>query len=98
MDCNTCIRIDHHSSFGTHTSPSISLGYDVNAKTNVYAAYKEYFLAPTPYQLFDGFNGNRNLKPETGHEWSLGVHHKSVKLGTAISTSLVAVQKIKLVG
>lgn len=70
------IRIDHHSSFGTHTSPSISLGYDVNAKTNVYAAYKEYFLAPTPYQLFDGFNGNRNLKPETGHEFDLGVHHK----------------------
>ena len=70
------IRVDHHSSFGTHTSPSISLGYDVNAKTNVYAAYKEYFLAPTPYQLFDGFNGNRNLKPETGHEFDLGVHHK----------------------
>lgn len=70
------IRIDHHSSFGTHTSPSISLGYDVNAKTNVYAAYKEYFLAPTPYQLFDGFNGNRDLKPETGREFDLGVHHK----------------------
>ena len=70
------IRVDHHSSFGTHTSPSISLGYDVNEKTNVYAAYKEYFLAPTPYQLFDGFNGNRNLNPETGHEFDLGVHHK----------------------
>ena len=70
------IRGDHHSSFGTHTSPSISLGYDVKCKTNVYAAYKEYFLAPTPYQLFDGFNGNRNLKPETGHEFDLGVHHK----------------------
>ncbi|MDU3385235.1 MAG: TonB-dependent receptor, partial [Veillonella sp.] len=70
------IRVDHHSSFGTHTSPSISLGYDVNEKTNVYAAYKEYFLAPTPYQLFDGYNGNRNLKPETGHEFDLGVHHK----------------------
>ena len=33
------IRVDHHSSFGTHTSPSISLGYNVNEKTNVYAAY-----------------------------------------------------------
>ena len=70
------VRLDHHSSFGTHTSPSISVGYDVNAKTNVYAAYKEYFLAPTPYQLFDGTNGNRNLKPETGREFDLGVHHK----------------------
>ncbi|ETJ34641.1 TonB-dependent receptor, partial [human gut metagenome] len=26
------IRVDHHSSFGTHTSPSISLGYDVNER------------------------------------------------------------------
>ena len=64
------IRVDHHSSFGTHTSPSISLGYDVNEKTNVYAAYKEYFLAPTPYQLFDGFNNlsffSRSTKDKIG--------------------------------
>ena len=26
------VRVDHHSAFGTHTSPSISIGYDVNAK------------------------------------------------------------------
>lgn len=70
------IRIDHHSAFGTHTSPHISLGYDVNDRTNIYVSYNEYFLAPTPYQLFDGYNGNRNLDPETGREWDFGVHHK----------------------
>lgn len=70
------IRMDHHSAFGTHTSPHVALGYDINDRTNVYVSYNEYFLAPTPYQLFDGFNGNRNLNPETGHEWDFGVHHK----------------------
>lgn len=70
------VRVDHHSAFGTHTSPHVSLGYDVNERTNVYVAYNEYFLAPAPYQLFDGYNGNRNLKPESGREWDLGVHHK----------------------
>lgn len=70
------IRVDHHSEFGSHTSPHISLGYDVNEKTNVYVSYNEYFLAPTPYQLFSDNYGNRNLKPETGHEVDFGVHHQ----------------------
>ena len=70
------IRVDHHSEFGSHTSPHISLGYDVNEKTNVYVSYNEYFLAPPPYQLFSETYGNRNLKPETGHEVDFGVHHQ----------------------
>lgn len=70
------VRVDHHSEFGTHTSPHIALGYDVNDKTNIYLAYNEYFLAPTPYQLFSQNYGNPNLKPETGHEIDFGVHHQ----------------------
>lgn len=70
------LRLDHHSAFGTHTSPHMSVGYDVNDKTNVYLAYNRFFVAPSAYQLYDQYSGNANLKPEQGYEWSAGVHHK----------------------
>lgn len=69
------IRLDHHSSFGTQTSPHISLGYDPNDATNVYLSFNSYFVAPTPFQLFDSVYGNDGLKPETGHAWELGMTH-----------------------
>lgn len=69
-------RVDHHSAFGTNTSPHISLAYDVNDKTNVYVSYNEYFLAPTAYQLYGLYGANKNLKPETGYEIDFGVHHQ----------------------
>lgn len=70
------LRLDHHSAFGTHTSPHMSVGYDVNDKTNVYLAYNRFFVAPSAYQLYDPSYGNAHLKPEQGYEWSAGVHHK----------------------
>ena len=36
------LRLDHHSAFGTHTSPHMSVGYDENDKTTVYVAYNRY--------------------------------------------------------
>lgn len=70
------LRVDHHSTFGTHTSPHMSVGYDINDKTNVYVAYNRFFVAPSAYQLFDSYYGNRDLDPEQGYEWTMGVHHK----------------------
>ena len=70
------LRLDHHSAFGTHTSPHMSVSYDVNDKTNVYLAYNRFFVAPSDFQLYAPSYGNANLKPEQGYEWSTGVHHK----------------------
>ena len=69
------IRQDHHSYYGNHTTPSITLGYKQNENTNYFVAYKEYFVAPNQYQLFSPY-GNFNLKPETGDTVEAGIHHK----------------------
>lgn len=69
------IRVDRHSEFGTHTSPSISFGYKQNEKTNYYLNYKEFFVAPDMYQLYASWYGNRNLDPEEGGTWEFGVNH-----------------------
>ena len=71
------VRIDHHSEFGTHTSPSLSIGFKANEKTNYYVNYKTFFVAPSLYQLYAGYGtGNKDLKPQEGNTIEFGINHQ----------------------
>ena len=71
------VRIDHHSEFGTHTSPSLSIGFKANERTNYYVNYKTFFVAPSLYQLYAGYgSGNKDLKPQEGNTIELGINHQ----------------------
>ncbi len=70
------IRYDNHSSFGGYTTPRINLGFKQNDNTNYYISYSEFFIAPTPYQLYNATYGNQDLKPEDGHTVEAGMSHK----------------------
>lgn len=80
------IRLDHNSKYGNHTSPSLSVGYKANEKTNYYVNYKTFFVAPDLYALYmyDKFvgkytsiyMGNKDLKPAEGNTIEFGVNHK----------------------
>ena len=71
------IRHDSNSAFGSHNSPSVSLGYDIDPMTHAYMSYTGYFITPTPYQLYGkstwGNHGNPNLKPESGNTKEIGI-------------------------
>ena len=74
------VRVDHHSTFGTHTSPSLSVGFKQSENTNYYVNYKTFFVAPNLYQLFGsdayfGHVGNKNLKPQEGNTIEFGINH-----------------------
>ena len=74
------MRVDHHSTFGTHTSPSLSVGFKQSENTNYYVNYKTFFVAPNLYQLFGsdayfGHVGNKNLKPQEGNTIEFGINH-----------------------
>ena len=78
------VRVDHHSAFGTHTSPSLSIGFKQNENTNYYFNYKTFFVAPNMYQLYaPGFTfggtyyptGNKDLKPQEGNTIEFGINH-----------------------
>lgn len=68
------VRVDHHSMFGTHTSPSVSVGYKQNDRTNYYLNYKSFFVAPNMSKLY-GIYGNPDLKPQEGNTIEFGVNH-----------------------
>lgn len=68
------IRFDHHSTFGNHTTPALTVGYKADENTNYYFGYKEFFVAPDLYQLYDAWSGNKNLKPQKGGTWQFGIN------------------------
>lgn len=70
------VRYDNHSWAGEKTTPNINLGYTFDNKTNMYFGYSRFFVAPTLYQYTDPTYGNRQLKPETGYNYELGINHK----------------------
>ena len=67
------IRHDRNSAFGSHNSPSVSLGFDLDPMTHAYVSYSAYFLTPTPNQLYAPIYGNADLKPESGNTRELGI-------------------------
>ncbi|WP_231036092.1 TonB-dependent receptor plug domain-containing protein [Pectinatus sottacetonis] len=70
------VRYDDNSGFGKHSTPSFNLGYLVDSKTNVYISYSDYFLTPTPSQLYNTYYGNPDIKPETGINKEIGINHR----------------------
>ena len=78
------IRYDHHSAYGSHTSPKIGVTYNATDHFRIKANYGDGFKAPTLLQLYSDLDtpmgrswvhltGNPNLKPEKSKSWDLGV-------------------------
>ena len=78
------VRYDDNSSFGNHATPRFNLGYKQNDRTNYYLSYSEFFITPTPYQLYNSTYGNSSLRPEDGRTVEAGINHKIDDTLTAV--------------
>ena len=78
------VRFDHHNKYGNHWIPRISVNYNANDKTQVYASYGRVFHAPKADDLYwfqidtwgTGYYGNPDLKAETGVTANIGINHR----------------------
>lgn len=74
------VRYDKHEEYGSYTSPKVVANYQADEKTNFYASWGKFFIAPNFVQLYykDSYGnyGNPNLKPEKGRSWEIGVNHQ----------------------
>ncbi|MEG6585158.1 TonB-dependent receptor plug domain-containing protein [Dendrosporobacter sp. 1207_IL3150] len=82
------VRYDNHDVYGNQTTPQASLNYKVSDKTSYYVSWGEVFNAPRFDDLYwphsvetwgsttYTYDGNPNLKPETGWSSDFGIKHK----------------------
>jgi vitamin B12 transporter len=67
------VRFDDHSRFGSAWTLGANGSVALGGAWRVRASYGEGFKAPTLYQLFGGFVGNPELKPETSRSYDAAV-------------------------
>ncbi len=89
------IRYDHHSMYGSNTSPKLGVTYKVDDTFRVKANYGKGFRAPNIPQLYYNFRrlmgnshvtlyGNPNLKAETSTSWDIGIEKEWGKANTSL--------------
>lgn len=91
------VRIDHHDSFGTHTSPKIGATYSMSDNARIKANYGKGYRAPTLYELYSKMEksgmapmtvhvlGNPDLEPETSTNFDLGFETELGKLNSKVT-------------
>ncbi len=81
------VRYNIHSMYGHNVTYTFNPSYLVSEKIklafNLYSAFK----APTLYQLYDGFSGQRNLKPETSITSEFSIQLLGIKYISARATA-----------
>lgn len=70
-------RLNVHSRFGSNSTYTVTTSYKMDDKFRVFAGVSSGFKSPSLYQLYDGFAGNSNLKPEQSTNIEMGVQHST---------------------
>ncbi len=81
------VRYDHHSDFGSKTTPKIGATYFLNDNSRIKANWGKGFKAPTVTDLYSDYYhagtyiyGNPDLQPEESTSWDIG--YEAEKNGT----------------
>jgi iron complex outermembrane receptor protein len=84
------LRFDANSDYGNVLCPSVSAGYELGTRGNIYATASKAFREPSYTELYinDGFNiGNPGLQPELGWSYEAGGSYRlfpALRLSSAI--------------
>ena len=69
------IRINQHSRFGSNMTYTINPSHIIANAFKLAFNFSSAFTAPTLYQLYDGYAGNRKLNPETSTSAELSLQY-----------------------
>ena len=81
---NASVRADNYSSFGTHSSYSLSYGYEFQPAWTVMAIKATGFKAPTLEELY-GYYGRATLDPESNASEELALRFQAGKSSVRLS-------------
>jgi len=81
-------RINNHQTYGNFFTYSINPSYNVDFKESenikIFATLNSAFIAPSLYQLYDPYSGNKNLLPEESISKEIGIEMINQKRNLSI--------------
>ena len=75
LDLSASVRLDDHSTFGSHVTGRLAAAYRLGDATVLRAVAATGFRAPSLYELNNTLYGNPALQPEESTSFELGVEH-----------------------
>lgn len=74
-------RLNVHSRYGSNGTYTFNPSYNINNHYRLFGSLATGFKSPTLYQLYDGYSGNLDLKPEKSTTYELGFQqtHKVIR-------------------
>ena len=91
------IRLEDDDQFGQHTVGQIAGRLQIAPLTSIYANIGSAFKAPTAYQLYAGFYGNQDLKPEESISYEIGLDQQ-FNYGLSANASVYYTKVKNLIG
>ncbi|MDX2484047.1 MAG: TonB-dependent receptor [Pseudodonghicola sp.] len=86
LDLSASLRVDDHSTFGSHVTGRLAAAYRLSGATTLRAVAATGFRAPSLYELNSALYGNAALQPEESTSFELGVEHEFA-LGRSIKAT-----------
>ena len=85
---NSGLRWNRHSSYKNHFTysfnPSLTLTKKKQIEIKLLGAMSSAFIAPSLYQLFDPYSGNKDLLPEENQSFEIGSSLNSSKFNGSL--------------
>ncbi len=73
-------RFNSHSRYGTNYTFTFNPSYSINKYFRVFGSIASGFKAPSIYQLYDVYSGNKGLQPEKSINYEIGTQLGNQKL------------------
>jgi len=77
-------RTNKHSRYGNNATYTFNPSFSINKNFRVFGSIASGFKAPTIYQLFDAFSGNKDLKPEKSVNYEAGIQQLHEKISSRL--------------
>lgn len=85
FDAQANVRFDDNSQYGDQTTYNLGGAYHINPNLRVGVSYAKGFRAPTFNDIFPGYSGNPNLKPEISDNYEAFVEYETLLQSTRIT-------------
>lgn len=77
-------RTNKHSRYGTNSTYTFNPSFNIDKSWRVFGSIASGFKAPSIFQVFDAFSGNRDLKPEKSTNYEIGVQQSHEKISSRV--------------
>ena len=78
FDAQANLRFDDNSQYGNKTTYNLGGAYHLNPNFRLGASYAKGFRAPTFNDIYPGFNGDPDLKPETSDNYEAFMEYNTL--------------------